>query len=191
VRNQGNTFDHLHPSTLLDEVVLRIAVGFPGDDVRNIVTQRTVATFISRLFAMPNDLTPGLDDDLFAYVQRFGGGAGEAVTHIIEAACTSCDSNIFWMQCSEEDGVANRTCTVCKASEFIGDSELHWDEADTGDATCPCKKKVFRIALGYCADDDDDVTWMIVGAQCMACHAVGVYADWSVEHEPLAMQLPS
>jgi hypothetical protein len=130
-------------------------------------------------------------DDLFAYVQHFGGGAGEAVTHIVEPGCPNCGPVVFWMQCSEEDGVAKRTCTTCKASEFVGDSERHWAEADTGDATCPCKNKIFRLALGYCADADDDVTWMIVGAQCTACKAVGVYADWSVDHEPLTMQLHS
>lgn len=140
---------------------------------------------------MTDDLAKDHQDDLFAYVQGFGGGAGEAVTHIVEPECPTCGPTTFWMQCSEEDGVANRTCTSCKTSEYIGDSEQHWDEADTGDATCPCKKKVFRLALGYCADNDNDVTWMIVGAQCIACKTVGVYADWSVDHEPLTLQLPS
>jgi hypothetical protein len=124
-------------------------------------------------------------DALFAYVQEFGGGAGEEVTHIVQLQCDACQSTTFWMQCSEEEGVAKRTCTGCQITEFIGDSEEHWEAADTGDATCPCKKKVFRLALGYCADESDDVTWMIVGAQCIACEIVGVYADWSVNFEPL------
>lgn len=88
------------------------------------------------------------------------------------------------MECSEEDGVARRTCTGCHLVAYIGDSEELWSESDVGDATCPCGGKVFDIIVGYCLGDDGEVNWMIVGAKCASCADIGVYADWSIDYEP-------
>jgi hypothetical protein len=121
--------------------------------------------------------------DLVSFVTEFGDASGAPADRVIQSTC-ECSNTQFWMQCSEEDGVAMRTCTACKAVAFIGDSEEHWAEADTGDAQCPCGKKVFALAIGYCLDSNNEVTWMIVGAQCITCNEVGVYADWSIDYEP-------
>ena len=87
------------------------------------------------------------------------------------------------MEVSEEDGVARRTCTDCKLRVYIGDSEDLWDDADVGDATCPCGTKIFAVVVGYCMNGEE-VDWMIVGAKCKACAEIGVYADWSIDYEP-------
>jgi hypothetical protein len=123
---------------------------------------------------------------LVEYVRTFGGGRGEDVTLIQQSQC-SCGGTLFWMQCSEEEGVANRTCVACKRAYYIGDSEEHWAAADVGDATCPCKAKVFNIAVGYCCNEAETVvTWMVVGGGCAACGEAGVYADWCIDYEPSA-----
>lgn len=122
--------------------------------------------------------------DLRSYVREFGNASGESADRVIQSKC-SCGNAQFWMECSEEDGVARRTCTSCHLVAYIGDSREHWDGADTGDATCPCGKKVFDIVVGYCLRaDSDEVNWMIVGARCATCSAIGVYADWSIDFEP-------
>ncbi len=117
-------------------------------------------------------------------VRDFGSATGDPANHIVRSVCAGCSGTHFWMQCSEEDGVALRTCTECKTAIFIGDSEALWEDADTGDATCPCGKKVFDIAIGYCLNEEENVTWMIVGAQCVACSELGIYADWCIDYEP-------
>jgi hypothetical protein len=122
--------------------------------------------------------------DLLAFVTEFGDGAGKPAELVVLSTCVHCRETTFWMQCSEEDGVAQRTCTGCKATAFIGDSEAHWDDADTGDAQCPCGKKVFQLGIGYCLDAGHEITWIIVGAKCVACAEVGVYTDWFVDYEP-------
>jgi hypothetical protein len=127
----------------------------------------------------PDQLSP-LDIE----VRDFGSANGDPANHIVRSVCTDCQSSTFWMQVSEEDGVALHVCTSCKLSSFIGDSAELWEDADTGDATCPCGKKVFQIAVGYCLDPQGDVTWMIVGAQCEACSELGIYADWCIDYEP-------
>lgn len=124
------------------------------------------------------------DSALVTFVRDFGSGAGEPADLVVKVACPACGVSTFWMECSEEDGVACRTCTGCHLKAFIGDSAELWDESDVGDATCPCGKKVFKIAVGYCTDADGGVSWMIVGGQCTACSQVGVYADWSIDYEP-------
>ncbi len=54
---------------------------------------------------------------------------------------------------------------------------------------CPCGKKIFEIAVGYCLTESREVSWMIVGAQCTSCEQIGVYADWSIDFEPSAFLL--
>ncbi len=127
-------------------------------------------------------------DALFAYVAEFGDVHAEPADRVIHSQC-ACGGSSFWMQCSEEDGVAMRTCTACKQHAYIGDSDEHWADADTGDAMCPCGKKIFDIAVGYCTTSTGDVSWMIVGALCSACDQIGVYADWSIDFEPSAFLL--
>lgn len=126
---------------------------------------------------------------MFDYIREFGGGVEEPVSIVKQSVCADCGGTRFWMQCSEEDGVASRTCTNCKRAAFIGDSEDHWADADVGDATCPCGTKVFWIGVGYCLDAKGEVIWMIVGARCAGCGTVGVYADWWIDFEPTAALL--
>jgi hypothetical protein len=123
-------------------------------------------------------------DDLRTYVRGFGSATGQSADHLVQSRCSACDGTRFWMEVSEEDGVARRTCTGCKLLAYIGDSEELWDDADVGDAMCPCGRKVFDIVVGYCLADNGEVNWMVVGAKCAACAEVGVYADWSIEYEP-------
>ena len=127
---------------------------------------------------------PSRLSDLVGYVTEFGSAPGEPANFVVQSICRACQGTTFWMECSEEDGVARRTCTACHEMAFIGDSEDLWAEADVGDATCPCSKKIFEIVVGYCLDLNGEVDWMIVGAQCEACGHSGIYADWSIDYEP-------
>jgi hypothetical protein len=122
-------------------------------------------------------------DALFSYVTAFGDINEVPADQVIQSVCT-CGETKFWMQCSEEDGVAMRTCSACKLQAYIGDSDEQWADADTGDAMCPCGTKLFEIGVGYCLTDSGEVSWMIVGARCVACADIGIYADWSINFEP-------
>ena len=114
----------------------------------------------------------------------FALGSTDEVSVVKQSRCSECGGQRFWMQVSEEEGVANRTCTTCKRAVFIGDSSEHWADADVGDATCPCGKKIFQIAVGYNLTEVGEVRWMYVGAVCVACETAGTYTDWSIDYEP-------
>ena len=123
-------------------------------------------------------------EDLVSYIRDFGSATGQPAGHVVQSVCASCGGSQFWMQCSEEDGVASRSCTGCRTAAFIGDSADLWEQADVGDAACPCGQKVFEVAVGYCLGPEGGVDWMIVGGRCVACTTIGVYADWSIDYEP-------
>ena len=129
-------------------------------------------------------------DDVAEYVRCFGSATGEPAQVVITSRCSHCASTTFSMECSEEDGVAMRTCTGCRLQAHIGDSADLWDRADTGPATCPCGASTFELAVGFCvadpADDASEVDWIVVGAWCTTCRLVGVYADWGIDHVPSA-----
>lgn len=141
--------------------------------------------------AFDSSSEPAALEDLYAYVREFGDAESTPADLVRQSVCSTCGGTAFWMQCSEEDGVAKRICGGCKEAVFIGDSEQHWDDADTGDAQCLCGKKSFALAVGFCTDSNGEVTWMIVGAKCLACGEVGVYADWSIDYEPTEVLLTS
>ena len=48
-----------------------------------------------------------------AMVLEFGSMT-VAANDVRQSRCIGCDATTFWMECSEEDGVAKRTCTACK-----------------------------------------------------------------------------
>jgi hypothetical protein len=154
---------------------------------------------LHRVVSFADDVAPPLEPhevavsaslaELRLFVREFGDAESNPADLVKLSVCVACGGTTFWLQCSEEDGVAKRTCGGCKHTVFIGDSEEHWDEADTGDAQCPCGKKSFNVAVGYCLDPHGEVTWMIVGAQCVHCNEIGVYADWSIDYEPTKVLL--
>ena len=127
-------------------------------------------------------------EDMVAFVREFGSATGDPAQDVRFSRCASCALATFWMECSEEDGVAMRTCSHCQTAAFIGDSAELWDAADTGDAVCPCGAKVFELAIGFCVGEEpeSDVEWIVVGARCTVCHLVGVYADWGIDYVPSA-----
>jgi hypothetical protein len=147
-------------------------------DAHAAVTANPVETFVA--------ITLGDRAALHTFVAEFGDGESNPASLVVQSTCAKCAAQVFWMQCSEEDGVALRTCTSCRDVAYIGDSEEHWSEADTGDAQCVCGKKMFEIAVGYCRGETDEVNWIIVGARCVTCSTIGVYADWSIDYEPTA-----
>ena len=128
--------------------------------------------------------------DLATFVREFGSPTDSA-DEVRQSRCAICDCATFWMEVSEEAGVAKRTCTACKQAAFIGDSEAHWAKADAGDAACPCGTKVFEVAVGFCLTKNRDVDWMAVGARCVACDLVGIYADWCIEFTPSSALIDS
>lgn len=75
-------------------------------------------------------------------------------------------------------------CTGCAGRAFIADSEEFWDDADPGEAGCPCGSDEFETAVAYSLGGDGSVRWVTVGLRCRQDGAVGIYADWKIDYGP-------
>ena len=101
-----------------------------------------------------------------------------------ESRCGGGGATVFGMRVDDESGCAQRVCRECGLAAFFGDSEEYWEEANPGDAACPCGADDFENAVGFSLLDSGEVRWITVGARCVACGVLGVYADWKIDYEP-------
>lgn len=77
-----------------------------------------------------------------------------------------------------------RGCDACGATAFIADSKEYWEDAEPGEAACPCGSERFETGVAFSIRDDGEVCWVTVGARCMSCGVLGVYADWKIDYSP-------
>ena len=124
-------------------------------------------------------------DDLDAYVRGFAAG-GHPVGEVVHANCAACDSDAggFSVVLDDEEGAAVRTCRSCSDVVAMLDSADYLDEADLGDAACPCGHEVFDVAVGFALRDDGEVRWVSVALRCHHDGRLGVYADWKIDYSP-------
>lgn len=121
-------------------------------------------------------------DDLVAFI-RESTAQGYPVGPVSQSTC-ECGAAVFSLKLDDEEGCARRTCVACGRSAFIADSAEYWDEADPGDAQCPCGEEAFEIGVGFSLREDGNVRWITVGARCVACGILGAYVDWKIDYGP-------
>lgn len=123
--------------------------------------------------------------DLVEYVRAYTA-SNYPVGGVVQSRCRSCDATTFTVRVDDEQGCAVRECVACDASAFIADSEEYADDADLGDASCPCGAETFEVGVGFSLREDGDVRGITVGGRCVACGVLGAYADWKIDYSPTA-----
>ncbi len=121
--------------------------------------------------------------DLTAYVVAYTAENYPAEV-ITRSECISCHGTVFGLVVDVTEGCAQRTCRGCSTSAFIADSHEFWDDAEPGEATCPCGGEDFESAIGFSLIDRGEVRWITVGGRCIACGILGVLAEWKIDYEP-------
>jgi hypothetical protein len=121
--------------------------------------------------------------DLTGYLIEFTAGSDPA-GRIERSECDACRGTTFRLQLDDDEGCAQRTCTACSGSAFIGDSEEYWADADPGEAACPCGGDQFELGVAFSLRDDGDVRWITIGGRCTDCGVLGVYTDWKIDYRP-------
>lgn len=91
---------------------------------------------------------------------------------------------MFFVLVDDVEGGAERVCAGCGVRAFIADSEEFWEDADPGEACCPCGSEEFETAVAFSLAGDGSVRWVTVGLRCQRDGAVGVYADWKIDYGP-------
>jgi hypothetical protein len=121
--------------------------------------------------------------DLTRYLTEFTARIDPA-GRIARSECGTCGGTNFGLQLDDDEGCARRTCTGCGTSAFIGDSAEYWEDAEPGEATCPCGATEFEVGVAFSLRDDGEVSWITVGGRCTSCGLLGVYTDWKIDYRP-------
>lgn len=124
----------------------------------------------------------GSFEDLADYVREYTSASYPA-GRVVQSRCSSCAATTFAMRVDDEEGCAVRRCG-CGTSAFIADSAEYADDADLGEAACPCGATTFEVGVGFSVHDDGDIRWVTVGARCVSCGGLGVYAEWKIDYSP-------
>ncbi|MBB5873383.1 hypothetical protein F4553_006817 [Allocatelliglobosispora scoriae] len=122
----------------------------------------------------------GLDEFLRDYQ-----AGGYPVAEVVHAACADCGGTVFAVLLDDEAGFVERWCTSCEADGVaMLDSAEYAEEAEPGEATCPCGGEYFEVAVGFSRNADGDIRWVSVGLRCVADGLAGVYIDWKIDYLP-------
>ncbi len=119
-------------------------------------------------------------EDVTEYIKLY---MGYPVEQVVQSICT-CGNTTFTLKVDQEEDCAQRTCTACNKSTFIGDSDEYWEDASPKKVRCPCKNTVFEIGVGFSFRDDGNIKWVTIGHRCMKCGVLGSSADWKINYAP-------
>ncbi|MGW2441201.1 hypothetical protein ACWCY1_31325 [Streptomyces goshikiensis] len=103
---------------------------------------------------------------------------------IVPSVCGGCGGRVFFVLVDDVEGGAERVCAGCGVRAFIAGSEEFWEDADPGEACCPCGSGEFENAVTFSLADDGSVRWVTVGLRCQKDGAAGAYADWKIDYSP-------
>ncbi len=123
----------------------------------------------------------GVSADLAVFLRNAGDGRR---VKIVPSVCGGCGGRVFFVLVDDVEGGAERVCVGCGGRAFIADSEEFWEDADPGEACCPCGSEEFETAVAFSLADDGLVRWVTVGLRCQKDGASGVYADWKIDYGP-------
>jgi hypothetical protein len=123
--------------------------------------------------------------DLDGYLVDYRAG-GYAVARVVHASCSECGGSTFDVVVDDEQGYAERSCASCAARVAMLDSVDVQEEADAGDAACPCGNETFEVAVGFAVRTGGHVRWVSIGARCVRDGVMGVYSDWKIDYSPTA-----
>ncbi len=120
-------------------------------------------------------------EDTRVELQRYSNLNGYRAVRFAEPVCR-CGSRSFRLATDEDEGAARRTCTICGATHFMGDSARYAAIAEFTDHGCICSGNEFELLCGVAVyRDSNDVRWFYIGCRCTVCGLVGVFADWKWE----------
>ncbi|TCJ30782.1 hypothetical protein [Nocardioides jejuensis] len=121
--------------------------------------------------------------DIQAYLEAIAA-EGYPVQEVVDARCSACGGNVFDIEIDDDEGYVLRSCAGCGERFEMLDSADVAEEAEIGDAQCPCGSEQFEIAVGFALREDQEIRWVYVGARCVADGQLGVYADWKIDYSP-------
>jgi hypothetical protein len=119
--------------------------------------------------------------DIPLYLFEYSTELGYPTQQYADAVC-ACSNRTFALALDETEGAAVRTCTACKLTHPMADSDEYLDAAELDECACPCGAEAFELTVGVSLyEGTNDVRWLYVGARCAKCGLIGCYGDWKNE----------
>jgi hypothetical protein len=96
-----------------------------------------------------------------------------------------CGGPDFELWADDDEGVAKRVCSSCRAEHFICDSEEYWWESNPAQWACvECGSDKANVGVGFSLYEDGELRWLYVGVRCSSCGILGCFAGWKIAYAP-------
>ena len=125
-------------------------------------------------------------EDLRAWLRALPGAP--AVHETVVLACARHgDDRPGWMYVEADAalGLARRRCLSCADVVGLLDSDARWTHPPMW-ACQGCGQSIAEVAVGLHVPDGEPVSWLVVGARCVACGRLAGLTDLVVPEVPLA-----
>ncbi|MFB8027291.1 MULTISPECIES: hypothetical protein [unclassified Streptomyces] len=93
----------------------------------------------------------GVSADLAVFLRNADDGRP---VKIVPSVCGGCGGRVFFVLVDDVEGGAERVCAGCGVRAFIAGSEKFWEDADPGEASCPCGSEEFETAVAFSLASD-------------------------------------
>lgn len=82
----------------------------------------------------------------------------------------------FYVETDRSAGVARRRCLACGTTAALLDSDERWTYPAMW--SCPdCSQSIAEVGFGLHLEDDDTVSWVVMGLRCVGCGGVDGATD--------------
>lgn len=110
---------------------------------------------------------------------------GYQVADVRQSVC-HCGGTVFCLFGDAEQGCAQRVCSRCGTSAFLGDSAEFWAEAEPELWVCPCGGAEAELGVGFSEREGGEIRWITVGQRCARCGVLASLVDWKIDYAPTA-----
>jgi ribosomal protein S14 len=124
-------------------------------------------------------------DDLLDWLRGLTGCP--PVTHTLLTSCDRHgDENPTWsyVEADASSGVARRRCVACGATSALFDSAERWTFPPMWSCR-GCAQSLVEVGAGLSTTTDDETTWLVLAARCVACGRIEGLTDAVVPGLPL------
>ncbi len=86
----------------------------------------------------------------------------------------------FYVEADPRNAIARRRCLSCGDAHHVLDSADHWTAPRMWGCQS-CGQSIAEVAAGvHLEGDNDDVTWVVLGARCVDCGTLSGLTDFSI-----------